>query len=338
LSDRRQVRIADLAREAGVSKATVSRALNGRGDVDAGTRERVLGVAGRLGYVPSAAARALTNGRSDCLGLLVPSLTWPWLLELLRGVADAVERSGYSLMLHTTMNGEESERRFVSRVAPARIVDGLALIVPPGLVDEVGQLVAAGLPVVVIDDRAWYPEYPSVATTNEEGALAAVRHLVGTGRRRIATIAGPPGFGCSGERLAGYRRALEEAGLAFDASLVVAGRFNEASGVTATRRLLEVEPSLDAIFAANDEMALGALQALRAAGRRLPEDVAVVGFDDIPAAASSTPSLTTVHQPMFEMGQAAVAMLIAAIESRPYTPHITLPTTLIPRDSTATRS
>ncbi len=290
--------INDIAKRASLSKASVSRALNGKQDVDPGTRKRVLKLAAQMGYVPSASARALSNGRSNHLGLLVPTLTWPWILEVLRGVAAEVEPSGYSLILYTTTDGEDSERAFMSQVVPAGAVDGLALVIPFGMLAYIEGLARGGLPVVVVDDRGHYPDLPTVATTNVEGG-----------------------------------RALREAGLRLDPRRVTDSDFKEEGGASAMKKLLAADPRLDAVFAANDVMAFGAMRALRNAGRRVPDDVAVVGFDDIPASAMTHPPLTTVRQPLYEMGRTAASMVMAAVRGESIAKRTELPTSLVVRDS-----
>src|SRR5260370_36378977 len=182
----RRTTINDIAKRVGLSKASVSRALNGKQDVDPETRKRVLTLAADMGYVASASARALSNGRSNSLGLLVPTLTWPWILEVLRGVAEEIERSGYSLILYTTAEGEESERAFMSQVVPAGAVEGLVLVIPLGMLDYIERLAKGGLPIVVVDDRGHYPDLPTVATTNGQGGRPATRHLHEQGRPGIA--------------------------------------------------------------------------------------------------------------------------------------------------------
>ena len=325
--------INDIARRVGLSKASVSRALNGKQDVDPETRKRVLKVATQLGYVASASARALSNGRSNCLGLLVPTLTWPWILEVLRGVAEEIERSGYSLILYTTSGGEDSEREFMSQVVPAGAVDGLALVIPLGMLEYIERLAKGGLPIVVVDDRGHYPDLPTVATTNIEGGRSATRHLIEHGRQRIAMLNGPHDFGCNRDRLEGYKSALQDAGLRFDPQLVVDSDFKESGGASAMTELLAADPRLDAVFVANDVMAFGAMRALRNAGRRVPDDVAVVGFDDIPASAMTHPPLTTVRQPLYEMGRTAASMVMAAVRGESIAKRIELPTSLVVRDS-----
>ena len=325
--------INDIAKRVGLSKASVSRALNGKQDVDPETRKRVLKVAAQVGYVPSASARALSNGRSNCLGLLVPTLTWPWILEVLRGVAEEIERSGYSLILYTTSGGEDSEREFMSQVVPAGAVDGLALVIPLGMLEYIERLAKGGLPIVVVDDRGHYPDLPTVATTNIEGGRSATLHLIERGRRRIAMLNGPHDFGCNRDRLEGYKSALQKAGLQFDPKLVVDSDFKESGGASAMTTLLAADPKLDAVFVANDVMAFGAMRALRNAGRRVPDDVAVVGFDDIPASAMTHPPLSTVRQPLYEMGRTAASMVMAAVRGESITKRIELPTSLVIRES-----
>ena len=334
----RRPTINDIATKVGLSKASVSRALNGKQDVDPETRKRIFKIATQMGYVPSATARALSNGRSNCLGLLVPSLTWPWILEVLRGVAEEIERSGYSLMLYTTANGEDSERAFMSQVVPAGAVDGLALVIPPGMFEYIGELAKRGMPVVVIDDRGHHPEFPTVATTNLEGGRSATQHLIDLGRRRIAMLNGQLEFGCNRDRLEGYKSALQDAGIRFESRHTMTGYFTEESGASGIARVLEADPKVDAVFAANDLMAFGAMRAIRNAGRRIPDDVAVVGFDDIPASAITHPPLTTVHQPLYEMGRKAAGMVMAAVRGDRIEGRIELPTSLVVRASTVSES
>ena len=334
----RRPTINDIATKVGLSKASVSRALNGKQDVDPETRKRIFKIATQMGYVPSATARALSNGRSNCLGLLVPSLTWPWILEVLRGVAEEIERSGYSLMLYTTANGEDSERAFMSQVVPAGAVDGLALVIPPGMFEYIGELAKRGMPVVVIDDRGHHPEFPTVATTNLEGGRSATQHLIDLGRRRIAMLNGQLEFGCNRDRLEGYKSALQDAGIRFESRHTMTGYFTEESGASGIARVLEADPKVDAVFAANDLMAFGAMRAIRNAGRRIPDDVAVVGFDDIPASAITHPPLTTVHQPLYEMGRKAAGMVMAAVRGDRIEGRIELPTSLVVRASTVSEN
>jgi LacI family transcriptional regulator len=329
------ITIADVAARAGVSKTTVSRVLNSKGDLDPGTARRVRQVIAELGYVPSAGAVGLARGRTRVLGMLVPSLTWPWVGEVIQGVVDTVEASGYGLLLFSCNRGEESLRRFASQVS-AKSFDGLLVIEPEGTRDFIGELHASGLPVVLIDDREHRPQFPSVSTTNREGAQAAARHLLDIGCRRPVVVVGIEGAGCTEERLAGFAEVCEEAGIRQDPALVVGGDFTFEGGRRAVEALLEAGAQFDAVFAHNDQSAAGALQAIRTAGLSVPQDVAVVGFDDVPLASYTEPPLTTVRQPLRALGETAARLLLAHFEGEPLSDVPTvIPTSLVIRESTA---
>ncbi len=331
------ITIADVAARAGVSKTTVSRVLNGKGELDVATAARVRRVIEELGYVPSAPAVGLARGRTQVVGMLVPSLTWPWMGEVLQGAVDVVESEGYALLLFTCNRGEESMRQFATQVS-AKSFDGLLVIEPEGTLDYIADLHERGLPVVLIDDRAHQPGFPSVGTTNRAGGESAARHLLGLGRRRPLVVTGMARFGCTQERLDGFSTAYTEAGYPVAPGLVVEGDFTFDCGRLAVQRLLTDGVEFDAVFAHNDLSAAGALQAIREAGRTVPEDVAVVGFDDVPIAAHTDPPLTTVHQPLREMGAAAAHLLMSYFEGAalPETPTV-IPTTLVIRGSTTPR-
>ena len=332
------ITIADVAAHAGVSKTTVSRVLNGKDEVDRKTAARVRKVIDELGYVPSARAVGLARGRTSTVAMLVPSLTWPWMGAVLQGVVDTVETAGYGLLLFTCNRGDDSMRQFASQVS-ANSFDGLLVIEPEGTLDYIAQLHARGLPVVLIDDRGHQPVFPSVATTNRSGGEQAARHLLDVGRRRPAVVTGIERFGCSQERLAGFAETFAAAGLPLDSGLVVEGDFTFEGGRLALVRLLAQGARFDAVFAHNDLSAVGAMQALRESGRRVPEDVSVMGFDDIPLAAHSDPPLTTVHQPMREMGQAAARMLLSHLDGMPLPDQpAVIGTRLVVRGSTAPTS
>ncbi|MFP8960652.1 LacI family DNA-binding transcriptional regulator [Streptomyces nanhaiensis] len=311
-----RVTIADVARAAGVSKSTVSRVLNAKGEVDGRTAERVRDVIGRLGYVPSSRAVGLARGRSRTVGMLAPSLAWPWVAELVQGAVDAVEAAGYGLLLFTCSRGRESMTRLAAQVS-ANAFDGLLVVEPETETGAVAAMHRSGLPVVLIDDRVRHPGFPSVATTNTLGGRQAAHRLLGLGRSRPLVITGPRRFDCVRERLEGFVRTMEEHGAGHDPRRTVEGGFGERSGEEAVARLLAEGAGFDAVFAHNDLSAMGALRALRAAGRRVPDDVAVIGFDDIPLAAYTDPPLTTVRQPLRAMGGAAAALLLARIGAGP---------------------
>ena len=327
------ITIADVAARAGVSKTTVSRVLNGKGELDAATAARVRKVIAELGYVPSARAVSLARGRTRIVGMLVPSLTWPWIGEVLQGVVDVVETEGYGLLLFTCNRGEESMRQFASQVS-AKSFDGLLVIEPEGTLDYIAELHDGGLPVVLIDDRGHQPQFPSVATTNRDGGASAAEHLLAIGRSRPLVITGSQ-RSAAPRTARPVRRGVRRSRPTPRPEPRARGDFTFDCGREVRPAALETGVEFDAIFAHNDLSAAGAMQALREAGLRVPEDVAVVGFDDIPLAAHTEPPLTTVHQPMREMGETAARMLLAHFDGSPLPkPPTIIPTTLIVRGST----
>ena len=328
------ITIADVAARAGVSKTTVSRVLNGKGELDASTVARVRQVIDELGYVPSARAVSLARGRTGIIGMLVPSLTWPWIGEVLQGAVDVVESGKFGLMLFTCTQGDESMRRFASQVN-AKAFDGLLVIEPEGTLDYITELHAGGLPVVLIDDRESRPQFPSVATTNRAGAGQAARHLLDLGRRRPVVVTGTPGFGCVTERLEGFVEVFDKAGFPLPPEAVLEGDFTISSGRAAVARAIRDGVEFDSVFAHNDLSAAGALQALREAGRSVPHDVAVVGFDDVQFAALTEPPLTTVRQPLRELGATAARLLTAHLGGEPLPSEpVVIPTDFVVRGST----
>lgn len=326
--------IKDVAVRAGVSKTTVSRVLNGKGELDVRTAARVRAVIAELGYVPSARGVNFSRGTTRTVGMLIPSLTWPWIGEVLQGAVDVVESEGYGLLLFTVNRGDESMRQFASHVS-AKSFDGLLVIEPEGTLDYITDLYDLGLPVVLIDDRGHQPRFPSVGTTNRAGAGAAAEHLIGLGRQRPLIITGTHRFGCVQERIAGFAAGYDAAGLPLDPALCLEGDFTYESGQLLTAQALRDGLDFDAVFAHNDVMASAALRVLRAAGRRIPDDIAVVGFDDLPLAAQTEPPLTAVHQPVRQMGEAAARALLASFNGTPLTlaPMI-IPTSFTVRSST----
>lgn len=327
------VTIADVAARAGVSKTTVSRVLNGKADLDQLTAARVREVIAELGYVPSARAVGLARGRTNVVGVLVPSLVWPWIGDVLQAIVDTLESASYGMLLFTCTRGDESMRKFDAQVS-AKSFDGLLVIEPMGTLDYITRLHENGLPVVMIDDRGQEPGFPTVATNNRHGAAAAAEHLLAVGRRRPVVVRGQLRHGCTRERLDGFAEVFEAAGFPVRPEAVVDGDFKVRGGRDAVESLLRDGVEFDAVFAHNDLSAVGALKALREAGLRVPEDVSVVGFDDVPLAQQTDPALTTVHQPLREMGEAAVAMLLAALaEGVAPTHRQVIPSRLVVRDS-----
>jgi LacI family transcriptional regulator len=329
------ITIADVAARAKVSKTTVSRVLNGKGELDESTAARVRAVIDELGYVPSSRAVGLARGRTRVVAMLVPSLTWPWIGEVLQGAVDVLETERYGLLLFTCNRGEESMRQFGAQVS-AKSFDGLLVIEPEGTLDYIATLHRRGLPVVLIDDRDQSTgEIPSVSTTNHDGAGSAARHLLEIGRREPLVVTGPERFGCTDQRKAGFAAVYADAGLAIPPERVSLGDFTVACGAEAVHTALAAGVEFDSVFAHNDLSALGAMQALLDSGRRTPQDVAVVGFDDIPTAAHTQPPLSTVHQPLREMGEVAARTLLAHFEGTPLPSEPTvIPTSFVTRGST----
>jgi len=333
--------IRDVARLAGVSTATVSYVLNdGPRAVREETRARVLEAMEILQYRPNYLARNLARKHSRTLGVFLHPVnetslvTNPFLSAIFDGIARAATRWRYDLVLYTglgTIIEEPPLRNFLdSRV------DGLLLVAPRVNSSLVALLPESGLPFVVLSSRIDDPQVSFVTADNTGGAIHAVQHLISLGHRRIAHIAGHPSLVDALERIKGYRIALEGAGLPFDPELVAPGLFTQESGYQAAHLLLQQHPDITAIFAGNDNMAIGAIETLRESGLRVPDEVAIIGFDDISAASVVVPSLTTMRQPMAEIGERATDILIEQIESESLTPsQIILPVELVVRQSTA---
>jgi LacI family transcriptional regulator len=334
--------IQQLAAKSGVSVATVSRALNGSPEVSDATRQRILELAQELDYTPSAAARTLVSRRSHVVGVILdtgpghPDLLHPFFQEVLVGLKHGVGSLGYDLLLFASEepgNGFGGTHSYLRR-AGHHGVDGTVVLGFDGRDPEIAKLAASELPCVAIDADLGGPRTGLVMSENRAGAALAVRHLHELGHERIATITGLLSTLPGADRLDGYRDALAELGLERDEDYVVVGDFYDESGYRGTRRLLELEAPPTAIFAASDLMAAGALRAANELGVRVPEDVAVVGFDDIGLASLIQPQLTTVRQDMHAIGEAAANGLARMIENPESTPARELvPTRLVVRAS-----
>jgi LacI family transcriptional regulator len=325
----------DIARICGVSRSTVSRVINGERNVSPETRQQVLNVIQEINFQPNLAARGLAAGKTRVLGLVIPMgvgaiFTDPFFPLLIQGVSTTCNELDYSVMLW--LDEPEYERRTVRQVLYNGLVDGV--IVSSMLMDDpiLSALGDGKLPYLQVGRPPANPGLNFVDVDNIQGSCLAVRHLLKSGRRRIATITGPQNMIAGMDRLQGYRRALEEWGIPFDPALVVEGNFTDLSGYSAIQHILPHHP--DALFSASDTMASGALRALHEANIRVPQDVAVVGFDDIPFAAHTDPPLTTVHQPIQRVGSMAAQTLVEIIEQPANQPRqIILPTELIVRSS-----
>jgi LacI family transcriptional regulator len=285
----------------------VSHVLSGKRPVATLTRMRVESAIAELGYRPDGVARSLRTSRSHMVALVIPDLTNPFYPVLARGLEDSTERSGYRALICNTDGNPEHEEEFLAEVA-ARRVDGIVIDSSALKFERVAALVPSSVPVVrigttAIDD----PGFDAVHANDGRGAFDAVTHLIRRGSRRVAMIQGPPGGG--GKRNEGYVRALEEAGVGFDPALVLSGEWTRTGGELAALQLLSLDDPPTAVFCANDLMALGVLDAARELGVRVPEDLALVGFDDIEAAELVTPALTTVSNPAYETGVMAGVLL-----------------------------
>ncbi|WP_328312686.1 LacI family transcriptional regulator [Streptomyces sp. NBC_00442] len=324
----------EVAARAGVGRGTVSRVINGSPRVSEETRAAVEAAVAELGYVPNRAARALAANRADAIALVVPEpearfFAEPYFSDIVRGVGAALADTEMQLLL--TLVGGDRERRRLAQYLASHRVDGVLLVsvhADDPLPDLLEQL---GIPVVISGRRSEDEPLASVDSDNFEGARTAVAHLAARGRRTIATIAGPLDVYGARRRLDGYRSALAEAGLA---ELTAHGDFTEEGGRRAMTELLARAPHLDAVFAASDLMASGARQVLREHGRRIPDDTALVGFDDSSIARHMDPPLTSVRQPIEDMGRAMTELLLTEIAATaPTRRSLILPTELVVRAS-----
>jgi LacI family transcriptional regulator len=326
-----RVTIIDVAREANVSFATVSRVVNGKGYVSAQTRERVMQAMTRIGYTVNRQARVLAGGRTQVIGLLVPDLDTSYIGEILRGIDEELAAASYDLMLYTTHQRKTRESVYVNSLLNG-MTDGLLMILPMAPESYVASIRRRGFPFILIDHEGLDREGPSVGATNRDGARAAVRHLLELGHTRIGLITGNMEMDCARERLIGANEALAEAGVEGSPDLVRTGDFHRPLAYLLTQDMLRLPDPPTAIFAANDVSAFGVMDAVRNAGLRIPDDISIIGFDDIPDAQWTHPPLTTVRQPMRDMGRCATRMLLDTIaDPEAKQERIELPTELIVR-------
>lgn len=328
---RRRVTIVDVARAAGVSVATVSKVVNRRYGVAASTGERVMAVVEELGYETSLVASSLRRHETMVLGVLVAGFE-PYSAELLKGISAATVDTGYELLAYagslTTDIHTGWERRSLSRLA-GTLIDGAIIVTPTT------RIPTASIPVIAIDPHSGPGTVPTVDSDNLGGARLAVQHLIDLGHTRIAHVRGRAGLRSADLREEGYREALAEAGIAFDAALVREGAYWAPTTTGAARDLLARPDRPTAVFAANDLSAVRVLEVARDLGLRVPEDLSVVGFDNVPESTRTSPQLTTIAQPLQDMGARAVTMLIDTLHDKPVPDHVSLPAHLIERQSTA---
>jgi LacI family transcriptional regulator len=328
--------LVEIAKQAGVSRSTVSRVINDHPNVDQATRARVQLVAESMNYQPNVAARSLAVGRTRIVGLAIPTgvstlFSDPYFPILIQGITSMCNALDHSVMLW--LAEPEYERRMIRQILQGGMIDGV--IVASALMNDplLEALTKRGLPFVLIGHHIIGESVSYVDVDNKNSAQEMVNYLLRLGHKRIATIRGPKDMGAGVDRYAGYVAALNEKRIALDPNLIVESDFTEEGGYRAMQQLLPHEP--DAVFAASDAMAVGAIRAILEAGKRTPEDIAVAGFDDIPLATRSTPQLTTVRQPIHKLGATAAQTLIDLIQHPDAPPRrIVLSTELIIRGST----
>lgn len=311
------VTLKDIAARLDLSVTTVSRALGGYSDVAAETQQRVLRTAQEMGYHPNVIAQSLQRQRSNTLGFVIPatrrSLSDPFFLDLLSGIGDGVAECGFDLLVSTCEPLSAAEVAVYERLVRGRRVDGIVVARTRRDDQRLSYLVGRGFPVAAFGRTAMELESPYIDVDGEGGVSQAMRHLLDRGHRRIAFISPPSYLMFAEHRLAGYRKGLEQSGLAFDPGLVIEGDLSQASGHEVMGNLLALADPPTAVLCGNDLMALGAIHAIQNRGLTAGGDVAVVGFDDIPLAEHSHPPLTTVRQPIYEIGKRLAAMVAGIV-------------------------
>jgi LacI family transcriptional regulator len=328
-----KITIFDVASDAGVSYATVSRVINNDPHVKPETRQRIVDTMDRMGYVVNRQARSLASGRSQMIGLLVPDLGTGYIGEIIRGIDTELEISQYDVMLYTTHRRETKEANYVATLVQG-MVDGLLLVLPRNPQLFLDFLRQRRFPHVLIDHQGIDEKGPAVGATNWQGAYTATEYLIKLGHRRIGFISGWMDLGCARDRLAGYQSALRTHHIPVEPDLVYEGDFHQPAGYEGASAFLKLPVPPTAIFASNDVMAMGAIEAVRVHGLRIPEDISILGFDDIPQVATLHPGLTTVRQPLEQMGRVAAQMLLDFLKDpQKKTQRLELPTELIVRDS-----
>jgi LacI family transcriptional regulator len=308
------VTIREVAEVAGVSMATVSRVLNGSSTVNAQLAERVRAAIASLKYQPNRTARTLASSRSALIGLLLADIQNPFFIELMRGIEEEVRQNSYLLIMcnNPPDMGTEEQRQYIEILAAAPIA-GAIIIPAKEQMKELDLLKVRNIPIVAVDRPIRDPSIDAVRIDNVTAAKEAVAHLIANGYRRIAVISGPRSTSTANERVAGYRKALQEAGIEYDPALEHRGPFVEETSQKAVQALLDLDPPLDAIFATNNRLTVGALRTLYTRHKCVPDDIALVGFDVIHWAVPEPFSITTVLQPAYELGRTAANRLIQRI-------------------------
>ena len=307
--------IKEVSRRAKVSPSTVSRVLNETVPVADDTKRRVLDAVKELDYQPNVFARGLVTNRSGGIGVVLNEISSPYYTGLIGGIEKVVEQEGGHLLVSSGHADAEKERAAVAFLRQRRS-DAVIVQVDAATDDDLASWAASGPPLVIFGRCVAELADSCVYLDNERGGFLATQHLIDNGHRRVAHVSGPLWVQDSQARLQGYRRALELNDLPFDAALVVEGDFTEAGGHRMMTRLLKRKVNISSVFVGNDQMALGALTALQEAGCRVPNDISLVGYDDVLFARYLSPSLTTVRQPLYEMGQAAARLAVARLKGQ----------------------
>jgi LacI family transcriptional regulator len=331
---RKASKLSEVAKIAGVSPITASRAIRGVGYVSEGARERIMAAAAQLNYTPDMLARRMRGDKSNLIGVFVNNYGSLVLHEITRLISAEARASGYDILLFNAERFDNPARTGTVEML-SKLCDGLLLVMPNGADGYLAALEQHTVPCVLVNFDARPVSLPVVAIENRNGARAAVEHLVGLGHQRIGFIAGTPHTGQNGEREQGYKDALRAAGIRLDPALIAAGAFVQASGNAAAGQLLSLKRPPTAIFAANDEMAYGAIDAVHSRGLKVPADVSVIGFDDIPLSSHVFPPLTTMRQPLAALAARAVSDVVTLIQGGTVAPAKTaFPMELVIRQTT----
>jgi len=324
--------ISDIARKAGVSKTTVSRVLNHRPDVDEETRKKILKIIEEFNYSPSYSAISLSTGKRNLIGLIVPSLSSFFSLEIIRGVAEGISDTQYELVLYTTGLSKYNEQIYL-RAIRNDLVDGIIVVLPRDQKENYLRSIHE-IPIIAVDYSGIEIQYPRITATNAMGAYEGTKYLIDLGHKRIGFITGLMDLGCSQDRLQGFIQAMDEADYDIDKLLIGSGSFTRASGELLAKEWLSRNEKPTAIFASNDEMALGVMDVAESLGITIPSELSVLGFDDINEARMRRPGLTTIKQPLFEMGNQAAIGIVDLLDGRKIQ-SIVLETQLVIRESCA---
>lgn len=325
--------IKEVATLAGVSSATVSHVINETRFVSDAVREQVVQAMRTLNYQPNALARSLRSGHTNTLGLILPDSANPFFAELGHSIENAAFEAGYSVILCNTENDLQKETLYMD-VLTKKLVDGMIFVATGDHSDTLKKLKDLEIPVVVMDRDFPGLDLEIVLTDNLQGGVLATEHLISLGHKKIGCIAGPSGINPSSQRVTGYVQALQRAGLEIDPQLIASGDFHPEAGREAGYKLLSQKNAPTAIFASNDLMAIGVLRAANELGLRVPEDLALVGYDDIVLASYTNPPLTTINQPKVEMGLTTLRILLNRIKNKQSAPQrALLPVSLVVRGS-----